>query len=104
MLRILLCCSAGMSTSLLVSKMETAARNSGLEAKIEAMPVGEGKQKINDWDVVLLGPQVTYALAEFKAITNKPVSTIPPAIYATAKGKEAVEMAVKMATEAGIQI
>ena len=35
---ILLVCSAGMSTSLLVTKMEAAAKEQGVEAKIFALP------------------------------------------------------------------
>ena len=37
MVRILLCCAAGMSTSLLVTKMEAAAKSKGIEAKIWAV-------------------------------------------------------------------
>lgn len=36
-MNILLCCSAGMSTSLLVTKMEAAAKARGLEGKIWAV-------------------------------------------------------------------
>ena len=103
MLKILLCCSAGMSTSLLVSKMQSEARKMNFECEIEAMSVTEGKQLIDNWDVVMVGPQVTYALDEFKKITAKPVEAIPPQIYATAKGKEALEMAKRMAEGANIK-
>ena len=34
MIRILLCCAGGMSTSLLVTKMEQAAQEKGIETKI----------------------------------------------------------------------
>ena len=36
MKKILLCCSAGMSTSLLVTKMEAAAKEQGVECRINA--------------------------------------------------------------------
>ena len=45
MIRILLCCAGGMSTSLLVTKMEQAT---------------EVKNHSQDADVILLGPQVRY--------------------------------------------
>ena len=35
---ILLVCSAGMSTSLLVTKMESAAKEAGVDCKIFALP------------------------------------------------------------------
>ena len=64
MIRILLCCAGGMSTSLLVTKMEQAAQEKGIETKILG---GGGKQKkkkkknhSQDADVILLGPQVRY--------------------------------------------
>ena len=38
---ILLVCSAGMSTSLLVTKMEAAAKEQGVETKIFALPFSD---------------------------------------------------------------
>lgn len=38
MKRIVLCCSAGMSTSLVVTKMEKTAAERGLELNIYAIP------------------------------------------------------------------
>ena len=40
-MRIMLACAAGMSTSLLVTKMEKAAAEAGTEAKIWAVPEAE---------------------------------------------------------------
>lgn len=59
---ILLACAAGMSTSLLVTKMEQAAQNQGLETKIYAVSVAEVDKELseNQIDIVLLGPQVRY--------------------------------------------
>lgn len=65
-MNILLCCAAGMSTSLLVQKMEQAAREKGLEAKIWAVSADEVKHHIDQAQVLLLGPQVRYKLAEMK--------------------------------------
>ncbi len=38
MIKIMLACSAGMSTSLLVTKMESAAKENGIESQIWAIP------------------------------------------------------------------
>ncbi len=43
MIRILLCCAGGMSTSLLVTKMEQAAQEKGIETKIWAVGATEVK-------------------------------------------------------------
>lgn len=46
MKKILLVCSAGMSTSLLVNKMKSAAQDMNVEVEIEALPVSECSTKL----------------------------------------------------------
>ena len=60
MKQILLVCSAGMSTSLLVTKMEGAAKDAGYDAKIFALPFSDAPRVLEDVDVILLGPQVRF--------------------------------------------
>ncbi|EUJ39411.1 PTS system lactose/cellobiose specific transporter subunit IIB [Brochothrix campestris FSL F6-1037] len=59
---IMLACAAGMSTSLLVTKMEEAAKARGLDAKIYAVSVSEVPAQLEKerLDIILLGPQVRY--------------------------------------------
>lgn len=68
MTTIMLACAAGMSTSLLVTKMEAAAVEKGIDAKIYAVSVAEVDKEIseNTIDVVLLGPQVRYEEAKMR--------------------------------------
>lgn len=61
MVRIMLCCSAGMSTSLLV-KMVEAAESRELPVEIGAYGVSEFDIQFPKYQVVLLGPQVKYML------------------------------------------
>lgn len=70
MYNILLCCSAGMSTSLLVTKMKKYAESIGVEATIWAISVNdiESTLKQRAVDVILLGPQARYKLSTTKAI------------------------------------
>ncbi|MDR0846577.1 MAG: PTS sugar transporter subunit IIB [Lactobacillales bacterium] len=65
---IMLACAAGMSTSLLVTKMEKAAEEKGIDAKIFAVPAGEADAYVasSHPDVILLGPQVRYLKAQFQ--------------------------------------
>lgn len=96
---IMLACAAGMSTSLLVSKMKKAAEDAGIEAEIFAVPASEAE----DWadkqniDVALLGPQVRFMEADFK---NKmeprgiPVGVIPMADYGMMNGQKVLEFAL----------
>ena len=62
MVKIMLACSAGMSTSLLVTKMEAAAKENGIDAEIWAISEVNLRNEIEKCDVLLLGPQVRYIL------------------------------------------
>lgn len=65
---IMLVCSAGMSTSLLVTKMQKAAEDKGIDADIFAVSASEADDQIDtkDIDVLLLGPQVRFMKAQFE--------------------------------------
>ena len=65
---IMLNCSAGMSTSLLVTKMQQAAKDQGIDANIFACPASEATQHIEQDhpDCILLGPQIRYMESDFK--------------------------------------
>lgn len=65
---IMLNCAAGMSTSLLVTKMQEAAKSQGIDAKIFACPASEADDHIanEEIDCVLLGPQVGYMRGDFE--------------------------------------
>lgn len=69
---IVLCCSAGMSTSLIVEKMEEAAKAKGIDVNIRAVSVSsvEESDKYLDLDILLLGPQVKFKLNELKEKYN----------------------------------
>ncbi|HEK5092546.1 TPA: PTS sugar transporter subunit IIB, partial [Clostridioides difficile] len=79
MIKIMLACSAGMSTSLLVTKMESAAKENGIESQIWAIPESTIQNEIEKCDVLLLGPQVRYVLPKAQEIArpyNIPVEVI----------------------------
>lgn len=100
MFTIRLFCAAGMSTSLLVRKMEEAAAAEGLKADIVAYPVGEMTLHLDGVDVALLGPQVTYMKAQMqKAAAEKgvPCGVIPMADYGMVNGKNVLALAKKLA-------
>jgi PTS system cellobiose-specific IIB component len=67
MKRITLVCGAGMSTSLLVTKMDAAAIKAGVtDVKIIAVAESALRHHIDDTDVLLLGPQVRFLLNKYK--------------------------------------
>ena len=65
---IMLVCSAGMSTSLLVTKMQKAAEEQGVEADIFAVSASDADANLADKDVnvLLLGPQVRFMKGQFE--------------------------------------
>ena len=71
MKKILLCCSAGMSTSLMVNKMQKATADKGIEVEIWAEPMDKASSEVPKADVVLLGPQIKFALPEIKKLTDQ---------------------------------
>jgi len=97
MKKIVLFCSAGMSTSLLVSRMKEAAKAMGYDADIEAYSLNEVGNRGPEADCVLLGPQVRFALNKTKdALPGKPIDVIDMKAYGMVDGKAAIEQAKKM--------
>ena len=67
-MRIMLACNAGMSTSLVVAKMQDAAKAQGKDYKIWAVEQGEIQNELGNFDVLLLGPQVRHILRRVDVI------------------------------------
>lgn len=80
--KVLLICAGGMSTSILMKKMEKYAKQNSFELKIEAIGMSEYEDVYKNYDVILLGPQVSYKKEEIQAATQLPVDVISPADYA----------------------
>ncbi|WP_034764534.1 PTS sugar transporter subunit IIB [Rossellomorea vietnamensis] len=59
-MNIMLVCSAGMSTSMLVQKMRKAAEEKGLDVTINATSEADLSNHLDRLDVILIGPQVRY--------------------------------------------
>ncbi|KAE8177716.1 PTS sugar transporter subunit IIB [Photobacterium carnosum] len=99
MKKILLCCAAGMSTSMLVKKMQQASDEQALETMINAISISDIEEYLPEYDVVLLGPQVKYELAritELAAPLNKPVAVINMMDYGTMRGDKVLETALAL--------
>lgn len=95
MVNILLCCSAGMSTSLLVTKMQKVAEKRGLEATIWAVSADEAGQHVDNADVVLLGPQIKFLRGDIESLTGgKPLEVIPMRDYGMLNGEAVLDLAL----------
>ena len=101
---ILLVCSAGMSTSLLVTKMEGAAKDAGVECKIFALPFSDAPRVLEEVDCILLGPQVrfqknTIEKAMDAAGVSKPCDVIDMKDYGMMNGEAVYKKAKAMMGE-----
>ncbi|MDS1004510.1 PTS sugar transporter subunit IIB [Clostridium sporogenes] len=99
MKNILLVCCAGMSTSLLVTKMNSAATKNGIDVKINAVAESELKRNIDDVDVILLGPQVRYLLNQVREqVKSKGINVdiINSMDYGTMNGEKVLNFALDL--------
>ncbi|WP_125566695.1 PTS sugar transporter subunit IIB [Companilactobacillus insicii] len=98
---IMLCCAAGLSTSLLVSKMQKAAELNGIDVKIFATSAADADAKLDEEipDVLMLGPQVRYLEGQFKDKLNIPVEVINMQDYGMMNGEEVFKRAVSLIHE-----
>jgi PTS system cellobiose-specific IIB component len=92
---ICLLCSAGMSTSLLVSKMKEIAEKYDVPVTIEAHPESLAVEKASNADLVLLGPQIGYKLEEIKKVLpGKKIEIIDSVMYGKIDGLGVLKAAV----------
>lgn len=100
MKKILLVCNAGMSTSMLVAKMEKAAGELKAEVEIEAKSLSEAKDVIHEADLVLLGPQIRYEKANVQKMAGQiPVEAIDMRDYGLMDGKKVLKHALEVMGE-----
>lgn len=95
---IMLVCSAGMSTSLLVTKMQKAAEDRGMDADIFAVSASDADNSIEskNVDVLLLGPQVRFMKSQFeKKLEPKgiPLDVINMSDYGMMNGEKVLDQA-----------
>ncbi len=93
MKKIVLFCSAGMSTSLLVTKMQEAAKARGYECQIEAHSAGEAGKYADSMDVALIGPQIRFQLDTLRKQLPCPVEPIDMVAYGTMDGVKVLAQA-----------
>jgi PTS system cellobiose-specific IIB component len=85
-----------MSSSSLVKRMDEHVTANGLTHQVEAMSVSEAKERLREFDVVLVCPQVRFELAGLRQIAEPlgiPVADIPAPTYAGMKGVEVIKLA-----------
>lgn len=100
---IMLVCNAGMSTSMLVTKMEKAAEAKGVEATIFAVPLSEVDREVESKkiDTILIGPQVKFVVKDFKKKYEPEikVDSIDMKDYGTMNGEKVLNTALSLMGE-----
>lgn len=83
-LQVLLCCSGGLTTTLFACQMQELAKLENLAYKIEATGYSRLFEIANEYDIILLAPQVGYMLLQVKRrLPDKEVIVIPARVFAT---------------------
>lgn len=103
MLRIIIVCSWGMSTSLLVESMQSAAAQAHITLMVEALSAGEFAARVEECNVVLIAPQIRHLRKSIEKLAHsvgKPVALIEPFHYATMNGKAVLEQALQLQASA----
>lgn len=78
-MNIIMLCNLGMSTGMMVKKLEEEAKNRGLKAEVHAYPMVELGDHLEEADAILLGPQIRFALDDIrKQAKEVPVMAIAP--------------------------
>lgn len=98
-MKILLVCSAGMSTSMLVNKMRKSAEDRNIETEINAVPEAELKNKLEGLDVILIGPQVRYLEKKIKEQAEPKgikVDVINQMAYGMMQGDKVLDQAIEL--------
>ena len=101
MKRVYLFCNAGMSTSLVASKMQEVANQHQLPIEVKAFPDVQLDSVVQEFhpDVILLGPQVKF---KFNAVHAKydpmgvPVDVISLEDYGNADGERILKRAIQL--------
>ncbi|OZU88262.1 PTS sugar transporter subunit IIB [Virgibacillus indicus] len=102
MKRILLACSSGMSTSLLVKKMEETAKEKGVEVEIWAVAQDKAPSDMEKADVLLIGPQMRFMKKKFAKVSDEvgiPLDVIDPVAYGRVDGEAVLNKALELIGE-----
>lgn len=98
-MKIILVCSAGMSTSMLVSKMKKSATERNINAEIKAIAESELKNNLDGLHIVLIGPQVRFLEKKIKKQVEPlgiKVDIIDQMAYGLIQGDKVLDQAITL--------
>lgn len=92
--RILLSCSGGLTTSYFAYSIQEIFEKQGLNIKVAAVGYMEIERVIDDYDIVLLAPQVAYMLPALKHKYGSKILMIDSMDFATSNFTAIIEKAI----------
>lgn len=98
-MRILLSCSGGFSSSLVVSKIKEAAKQQNITCKVWAVNAGDVEENINDADILLIAPQIQFMVEPFKELCKErgiPFHLISHEHYGRCDGESILKIATEL--------
>lgn len=81
-MNIMLICAGGMSTGILMKKMTKWGDEKGRPINVKAYGILGFESEVDQYDVLLIGPQISYKLNDIKNSVDKPVAQIASFDYA----------------------
>lgn len=100
-MRILLCCAGGFSTNMLMQSMKKVVKESSKlnieDFKFAAIPVDSLESEIDNWDIVLVGPQIAHKIDFIESIAkprNIPYKVIDKDVYGSMDGATVLKLAL----------
>ena len=100
-MRILLCCAGGFSTNMRMQNMKKVVTESAKlneeDFKFTAIPADSLEEEIDNWDVVLVGPQVSHKIDFIEAVCkpkNVPFAVIDKDVYGQMDGATVLKLAL----------
>ena len=99
-MKILLMCANGLSTGMLMNKINQWKEKNHKDLEVKAIPLDECKRYYRDYDVLLVGPQMSYKLKEVQKIApDKPSAVISPMDYGMGNVENIIKMVNGMVAE-----
>ena len=99
-MKILLMCANGLSTGILMNKMNQWAEQNNEDLEVKAIPIDDYLSVYKDYDVLLVGPQMRYKIKDVqKAVTDRPSAVINPSDYALGNVENIIQEVKRMIKE-----
>lgn len=96
-MNIMLVCAGGMSSGILMNKMKKWGEENQKDLKVKAYGMGEFENEVQNYQCILLGPQISYKEKEIRANAGGiPVAQISSMDYALGNVENIMKQVEKM--------